>query len=464
MKHGVPGLATFALVVFAAGGTSGIRCQDIADVSPASSETTQQVAPLALSHDPPQPPQDLSNRKYLFGDWDGERARLEDKGLKLDLYYTDDALANPTGGPEDAALWGRIRGTLDVDFSKFTEWQGLTFHITGLWQYGANLSEQYTGTLVNSSSLPSAHTLRLDSYWLQQYALHRKLVFRIGQIAAYDTYGNSEYGASYINLVLGYAYSNLNQAVTFAFNPAGVPSFEIKTVPTQHVYVKAMVQSEERNPYVQDNSGLAFHLGGPVLATEAGYLRNPPKDVATKKEVAAPSLTNVQRGAYPATYKFGAGYNPHNFLDPLTHVSSPGNYLVYGQVAQAVYRRTGVGPDQNRGLDLIYGEDWSPGDVTQYNHQIMAGGRYAGLFGGRHSKDTFAVGYVWTSVGSHFREAMALAGGANLTHEHLFEVNYQANVTPWLVVQPVAQWFVQPGGDASRSMVFVTGFRTKVIF
>lgn len=306
--------------------------------------------------------------------------------------------------------------------------------------------------------------MRLDSYWLQQYALHHKLVVRLGQIAAYDTYGNSEYGASYINLVMGYAHSNLNQAVTFAFNPAGVPSFELKAIPTEHVYVKAMVQSEERNPYVQDNSGLDFHLGGPVVATEVGYLRNPPREVPTTNEVAEPSLTDRQRGAYPATYKFGAGYNPHNFVDPLTHASSPGNYLLYGQVAQAVYRRTSVGADRNRGVDLIYGEDWSPGDVTQYNHQIMAGGRYVGLFGGKHSKETFGVGYVWTSVGSHFRESTALAGGAKLSHEHLVEVNYLANLTPWLLVQPVTQWYVQPGGDASRNIVFVTGFRTKVTF
>jgi len=46
----------------------------------------------------------------------------------------------------------------------------------------------------------------------------------------------------------------------------------------------------------------------------------------------------------------------------------------------------GVGTDRNRGLDLIYGEDWTPVDVTRYNHKIIIGGRYVTLFGGRHSK------------------------------------------------------------------------------
>ena len=405
-----------------------------------------------------------ATRAYLLGDWGGERSRLEQKGVKFDFYYTDDALANPTGGPFDASLWGRVRGSADVDFSKFSRLRGLTFHITGLWQYGTNLSTQYTGTLVNSTSLPSAHTVRLDSYYLQQYLFHKKLAVRLGQIAAYDTYGNSEYGASYINLAMGYAHSNLNQAVTFSFNPTGVPSVELKAMPTEHVYVKAMVQSEERNPYVQDPSGFSFHLGGPVLATEAGYLVQPPKPAGEVVDANAKTGADAPAGRFPGVYKFGAGYNPHNFTDPLTKVLSGGNYLVYGQVAQAVYRMGKVGAERTRGLDLIYGEDWSPGDVTPYNHQIMTGGRWTGVFGGGRSADTLAVGYVWTSVGSHDRQSQALAGGAKLTAEHLVEANYQAKVTPWLMVQPVVQWFVQPGGDRSRGMVFVTGFRTKVTF
>jgi hypothetical protein len=77
-------------------------------------------------------------------------------------------------------------------------------------------------------------------------------------------------------------------------------------------------------------------------------LRNPLKNVEVTNEVAEPSLTDRQRGReYAATYKFGAGYNRHNFIDPLTHVFSPGNYLLYGQAAQAVcpsnaLARTGI--------------------------------------------------------------------------------------------------------------------------
>jgi porin len=432
-----------------------------------SQEPRNPANPEAVPEAAPQTPEsgNVWRRKYLFGNWNGTRTRLENKGLTFDVYYVDDALGNPQGGRGDFAVWGRIRASADVDFSKFTPDKDLTFHVTGLWQYGTDLSKQYTLTAVDSSSLPSAHTLRMDSYFLQQYLLHHKLALRAGQIAAYDSYGDSEYGASFINLALGYAHSNLNSAAYLSFNPAGVPAFELKVLPTDHFYVKGMVLSEERNPYVQDPSGFSFHLGGPVFAGEAGYMHDPPKPPdATNTMGKEPFITDKETGNHPGIYRFGAGYDPHNFTDLLTGNQISGNYVVYAQIDQAVYRLSNSGPDKNRGLDLTYSEDYSPGNVTQYSHQLWVGARWIGPGGGRWSKDTIGLGYVRTAVGSHSREEALATTGKDLTAEHLVEVNYLSNVTPWLMVQPVMQWFIKPQGDASRESVFVLGFRTKVTF
>jgi porin len=423
--------------------------------------------PRIASEATPDTPQsgNILRRKYLFGDWGGTRTKLENKGIVFDAYYTADALGDPYGAPADFGAWGRIRASMDVDFSKFTRDKDLTFHATGLWQYGTDLSKQYTLTAVDSSSLPSAHTLRLDSYFLQQYLLHHKLAIRGGQIAAYDSYGDSEYGASFINLALGYAHSNLNSAAYLSFNPAGVPAFEVKFLPTDHIYIKSMVLSEERDPYVQDPSGFNFHLGGPVFAGEVGYMHDPPKPPgATNTMGKEPFITDSETGNHPGTYRFGAGYDPHNFTDLLTGASISGNYVIYAQVNQAVYRLSNRGPDKDRGLDLTYSQDYAPGNVTQYSNQLWAGARWIGPAGGRWSKDTIGLGYVRTAVGSHYREMTLTTTGKDLTAEHLIEANYLANLTPWFYIQPVAQWFIKPQGDASRDNVFVIGFRTKITF
>jgi len=59
----------------------------------------------------------------------------------------------------------------------------------------------------------------------------------------------------------------------------------------------------------------------------------------------------------PGKYKFGSSCNIGTFQDPVTHVKSNGNYLLYFMANQAVFRQK-VG--SNRGLDLDFAVDWSP--------------------------------------------------------------------------------------------------------
>ncbi|MGB7228056.1 MAG: carbohydrate porin, partial [Candidatus Acidiferrales bacterium] len=120
----------------------------------------------------------LDSQAHLFDgidSWRDARSQLEERGVTFDFYYVTDLLANPAGGKEQtAAGWGRLRGTMDIDFGRFTSDKGLTFHITGLWQFGANLGAEI-GTIANPSGLASAHATRLDSWWFQQALFDDKL-------------------------------------------------------------------------------------------------------------------------------------------------------------------------------------------------------------------------------------------------------------------------------------------------
>jgi Carbohydrate-selective porin, OprB family len=66
--------------------------------------------------------------------------------------------------------------------------------------------------------------------------------------------------------------------------------------------------------------------------------------------------------------------------------------------------------------------------------------------------------------GSHSSESSITLGGPRRGAEHLVELNYKSNLTPWLLVQPVGQWFAQPVGNPTRQTVLVAGFRTKITF
>jgi carbohydrate-selective porin OprB len=120
-----------------------------------------------------------ANSPYMLGDWGGERTALERSGIVFNVVSVNDFLADTRS---DVANWGRVRGTLDIDFGKAELVQGLTFHITALWQSGGNMGT-YIGSIANPSSLVSADTTRLDSWWFQQALAHNKVFIRAGQFA-----------------------------------------------------------------------------------------------------------------------------------------------------------------------------------------------------------------------------------------------------------------------------------------
>ena len=49
-------------------------------------------------------------------------------------------------------------------------------------------------------------------------------------------------------------------------------------------------------------------------------------------------------------------------------------------------------------------------------------------------------------------------------YEDIFEVTYQANIAPWLSVQPDLQYIIHPGGSSRYDDALVIGARTVVTF
>jgi carbohydrate-selective porin OprB len=69
--------------------------------------------------------------RYLFGDWGGERSRLEELGVVFDLHYISDSLWNlKNEQPGRAAVFNRVRGTVDIDLGRLTRHEGWYFRAT----------------------------------------------------------------------------------------------------------------------------------------------------------------------------------------------------------------------------------------------------------------------------------------------------------------------------------------------
>ena len=179
----------------------------------------------------------------LFGDWAGARSRLEEKGVAFDLQYVSDFLWIVDGQRKiRLAVFDRIRGTVDIDFSPHWHRNGLYFHATALWRTGAILGN-YLGLLTSPSGLSSGNAFRLDSWWFEKRVRDERIAMRIGQFAGQDFYGVAHYGPSFIFEPMGYALGNLE--TTFeTFDPPSTPAMELRVVPIRHVYVKSMMAGD----------------------------------------------------------------------------------------------------------------------------------------------------------------------------------------------------------------------------
>src|SRR5258707_15528130 len=130
---------------------------------------------------------------HLFGEWNGERLHLLERGVRFDFQYISDSLWNiKSEKKERFASWNRFRGTVDIDFGALTGVHGLYFHATALWQGGGNLGA-YLGLLTSPSGMSSANTCRLDSCWFEKRWLDERITALVGQFAGQDFYGAQHY-------------------------------------------------------------------------------------------------------------------------------------------------------------------------------------------------------------------------------------------------------------------------------
>jgi porin len=120
--------------------------------------------------------------------------------------------------------------------------------------------------------------------------------------------------------------------------------------------------------------------------------------------------------------------------------------------------------DTKRGLDLLFEFVGEPGDRNPLDYEFTLGGRYTGLFDAR-PQDKIGFGLIYSDNGNAFSDAYETnTGRGGLGGETTLELDYQYNPTPWLSIQPDAQYILDPGGDSSRGDILVLGLRTIVRF
>ena len=79
-------------------------------------------------------------------------------------------------------------------------------------------------------------------------------------------------------------------------------------------------------------------------------------------------------------------------------------------------------------------------------------------------KDAIAIGTAFGNYSDYLRQKQRSEGLEEQTYEWMWEINYNAHITPWFWLQPDLQYIIRPKGYTSRPNAWVLGFQSQLNF
>ena len=431
----------------------------------------------AQRSDNPAPP----GQSYLTGDWGGLRSYLERSGVTFTISYTDDFLANVSGGIKTGAVGiGIFQPQVDLDLQKLLGWEGDRIHIHGLVTHGPPFSSNYLGNILAVSNLEAGPVARLYAAWFEHNAPGDLWSVRAGLMLGDSQFLQSNTAANFINNGISWpTFLAGNLPASGPAYPLPAPGVRLRVKPRDDVMLQTAVFSGDpaggngSNQPVPLPTGTVFSLsGGAFFIAEASYLPNQGKD--------APGLPGAYRiGAwYHTSSRFGdqrfdidglSLASPQSTGIPLNHT---GDYGIYGVIDQTLYRVPGT---DDQGLSAFLRAGGVPNDRNLISFYADGGLLYKGLVRGRPD-DKVGVAFAYARIGDNARELDGDIGALGSffypvrSDETMIEVIYQAQLKPWWTLQPEFQYIFRPGGGVLnpdgtlRANAWVIGLRSSLNF
>ncbi|MDN4055012.1 carbohydrate porin [Massilia sp. YIM B02763] len=409
---------------------------------------------------------DLNTSPYLLGDWNGQRTRLAEQGVKFDLGYVSEIASNTTGGTDhktrNSDQW-RFGTTLDLD--KLLGWHGGTFYIDITDRNGHNLDTD--AGLGNFQQVQEVYgrgqTWRLTNFYLQQSLLNDRLRLKFGRMTIGTDFAN--FSCDFQNLtfcgaqpgnIVGSYWANWPVSVWAAvakLNTSATTYLQVGAYQVDPTYLNDE-DTRHRGLYPNNPHGTT----GALIPVEFGWL---------------PSVNGL-----PGSYKVGAWYNTSDSADlmldqnrqPLgssdaVALRRDGAYGGYVSIQQQV-----TGSAGGKGMTLFLNASQADKFTAATDSQVAVGMQYKGLFDRPRDMIGVAVGATHGNgrYANHQRFVNGLHPDAatvvNDGYEYATEVYYAWSPIPSLSIRPNVQFIKHPGGTSANSDVVVLGLKSLVTF
>ncbi len=418
-------------------------------------------------------------RNQVIGNGMGTRPLLSDKGIEIFGGYTVEVWGNTTGGVKTGTVYtGLLDFGTEVDLEKAMGWQGASLSTTWLWLSGRDASEDLVGNFLTISNIAGFNTLRMFELWFQQNLLDDTISIRFGQLSADSEFLISDYAGLFINGTFGWP------AFTYMNIPEGGPGYPMGTLgarlalnPVDWLTLQTAVF--QGNVFAQDvnRHGFRWRLDaqtGYTFLNEAHFRWN----------------HREEESGLPGQLKPGVWFQTGQNADVLADSTSSGNAGFYVILDQMLYREPGepsvaglikdgksvvdeksgksfkspVGMEKSdQGLGFLGRVAFTPADRNFVNFYFDTGLSYKGLIPTRDN-DTIGIAFGYAQLSNGARSSLQEEGASPTGAEMVIELTYQAEITPWLIVQPDLQYIINPGGATDLNNALVIGGRAAITF
>jgi porin len=408
-------------------------------------------------------------------DWKQFNDQLTQAGITPSLTYDGDLADTASGGAKRGTTYSSaLHMQLGLDGGVIAGVPGLTGWLDGLW-IGGGEPIGTVGDAQGVSNIAAPNNLRLYEAWLQYNFADNHLSFLAGlydlntefyRLASADLFLNASFGIGAAFAQSGFQgpsiYPNPNLGVRFTYKPTA-----------ETVVRTAVLDGAPLDP--QDGSPSPFNRrNGVLLVAEAVLLDRPDNSIPADTESGADSNPvnrrfRIGRDTNPLAYDgkiaIGAWYYTARFDaieaanadgTPTRHHES-GAYLLVDHV---LFR---LGGDPKRRVTGFVQAGLADPTAERFSNYLGTGLTAFGVLPSR-PEDELGIGMAMARNGSPYIGAQHATGIPVAAAETTFEVSYLVQATPWLAIQPDAQYVIHPNTDPRVPNATVAMVRLEVSF
>ena len=398
---------------------------------------------------------DLMHRSTLTGNWGGERQKLADQGIKLTGDYNSETFSNLHGGIKHGTRYSQqVRIGAQFDLSKLLDTPDAgRVQITLNDRRGHSASEDLVGNRLPVQENYGGMYTRLSEFSYENTLFSPALNAKVGFLPMGNDFGGMPLLTNFVNAGFCAHPLTMSNGSGWTNYPTGHWGGELRyTVSPQLTLQTALFQV---NPEYNSRSSEAFTMTtkgttGAIMPLEAIFNNN--------------AYLNGQ-------YKVGWYYDTSNTTKIGSNEKANNRTGAYVLIDQAIWRDE-QDPDS---VLRAFGQAATSNAATSAMRRWYSVGLVKQKPFASRPHDSIAFAYGRAVFNSRSRDVQEAAAStpeqadmiASLdSGEQLLELNYGAQVTPWLLVRPDVQYIIEPGAfyGKSRGNALVAGVQIKATF